>query len=62
MENMRKHRDITLVTTERRDYYLVSQSNYHTAKLFTETLLATEMKKTQVLMNKPVYLGLSILE
>ena len=45
MENMRKHRDITLVTTERRDYYLVSQSNYHTAKLFTETLLATEMKK-----------------
>ena len=36
--------------------------NLHTAKLFTETLLATEMKKTQVLMNKPVYLGLSILE
>ena len=59
---MRKHRDITLVTTKRRDYYLVPQSNYHTAKLFTETLLATEMKKTQVLMNKPVYLGLSILE
>ena len=29
-------------------------------KFFTEDLLATEMRKTQILMNKPVYLGLSI--
>ena len=62
MENVRKHRDIKLVTTERRRNYLVSEPNYHTTKLFTENLLEIEMKKTEILINKPVYLGLSILE
>ena len=62
MENVRKYRDIKLVTTERRRNYLVSEPNYHTTKFFTENLLATEMKKTQILMNKPIYLGLSILD
>ena len=40
----------------------MSEPNYHTTKFFTENLLAIEMKKTEILMNKPVYLGLSILE
>ena len=62
MKNVRKHRNIKLVTTERRRNYFVSEPNYHTTKFFTENLLATEMRKTQVLMNKPVYLGLSILD
>ena len=62
MENVRKHRDITLVTTKRRRNYLVSEPNHHTTKFFTEDLLATEMKKTQILVNKTVYLGFSILE
>ena len=61
-ENVRKHRDIKLVTTEKRRNRLVSESNYHTAKWFSENLLAIEMKKTKVKMNKPIYLGLSILE
>ena len=61
IENVRKHRDIKLVTTETRRNYLVSQRNYHTTKLFTENVLAIEMKKTEIIMNKPVYLGLSIL-
>ena len=51
-----------LVTTERRRNYLVSELNYHTAKFFIENLSAIEMKKTEILMNKPVYLELSILE
>ena len=40
----------------------MSEPNYHTTKFFTEYLLAIEMKRTQILMNKPVYLGLSRLE
>ena len=40
----------------------MSEPNYHTIKWFTECLLATQMKKIKVTMNKPVYLGLSILE
>ena len=60
IENVRKHRNNKLVTTERRRNYLVSEPNYHTAKFLTENLLAIEMRKTQIIMNKPVYLGLSI--
>ena len=62
MKNARKHRDIKLVTREKRRNYLVSEPNYHTKKLFTENLLAIEIQETQVSINKPVYLGLSILE
>ena len=40
MENVRKHRDIELVTTKRRRNYLVSEPNYHTTKFSTENLLA----------------------
>ena len=46
MENMRKHRDIKLVTTKRRRKYLVSEPNFHTTKFFTKHVLAIEMKKT----------------
>ena len=62
MDNVRKHRDIKLVTTDKRRNQLVSEPNYHTTKWFSENLSAIEMKKTKVKMNKPVYLGLSILE
>ena len=62
MENVRKHRDIKLVTTDKRRNQLVSEPNYHTTKWFSENLLAIEIKKTKVKMNNPVYLGLSILE
>ena len=62
MENVRKCRDIKLVKTDKRRNQLVSEPNYHTTKYFSENLLPIEMKKTQVKMNKPGYLGLSILE
>ena len=62
MENVRKHRDVKLVTTDKRRNQLVSGPNYHALKFFSENLLAIEMKKTKIKMNKPVYLGLSILE
>ena len=59
---MRKHRDIKLVTTDIKRNKLVSEPNYHTPKRFSQNLLAIEMKKTKVKMNKPVYLGMSILD
>ena len=62
MENTRKNRNIKLIATERRRNYLVSETNNHTKKFFTEDLLATKMRKIQILMNKHVYLGLSILD
>ena len=62
MENIRKHRDIKLVTTDRKRSKLVSEPNYHTINLISEDLSIIEMKKTKAKMNKPIYLGLSILE
>ena len=63
MENVRKQRDIKLVTTEKRRNYLLSEPNDHITKFFTKNLLALEVKKkTQILKNKSVYLGLSILD
>ena len=57
MENVRKHGDIKLVTTEEKIIKLVSEPNYQTTKQFSENLLAIEMKKTEVKMNKPIYLA-----
>ena len=62
MENIRKHRDIKLVTTDKKRKKLVSEANYHTINYILEDLTTIEMNKTKVKMNKPIYLGLSILE
>ena len=62
MENIRRHRDIKLVTTDKKRSKLVSEPNYHTINLISEDLSIIEMKKAKVQMNKPIYLGLSILE
>ena len=64
MENVRKHIDIKLVKKkkDKKRNKLVSELNYHTTKRFSENLLAIEMEKTKVKMNKPIYLGMSILD
>ena len=62
MENIRKHRDIKLVTTDKIRNKLVSEPNYHTINLISEDLSIIETKKTKIKMNKSIYLGLSILE
>ena len=55
MENVRKHKDIKLVKTNKRRNQLISEPNYHTTKWFSEDLLAIEMKKIKVKRNKCTY-------
>ena len=62
MENVRKHRDTKLVTTDKKRSKLVSEPNYHAMNYISEDLSIIEMKRTKVKMNKPIYLGLLILE
>ena len=62
MENVRKHRDIKLVKTDKKRNKLVSEPNYHAMKLIDDNLAIIEMRKVKVKMNKPIYLGLSILD
>ena len=62
LENVRNHRDIKLVKSDKRRKGLVSGPNYHSHKNFSEYLIAIEMKKTKIKMNKLIYLGMSILD
>ena len=62
MKNARKYRDIKLVTNDKRRNQLASEPNYHTRIYFSENLMAIELKKTKVKVNKPIYLCMSILD
>ena len=61
-ENARNHKDIKIETTNGKRSKLVSELNYHTEKHFSENLLAIEVKKTKAEKNKPMYLGMPILD
>ena len=56
IENVRKHKDTKLATTDKRRNQLALETNYHKIKYFSENLMA--IKK---LMNNPIYLGMSVL-
>ena len=62
MENVRNHRDIKLVTSDKRRKRLLSEPNYHSHKNFSDHLMGIEIKKTRIKMNEPLYLGASILD
>ena len=62
MENIRKRRYLKFVTTDKERNKLVLEPNYHTMNYIFEDLSITEMNKAKVKMNKPIYLGLSILD
>ena len=51
MENLKKHREVRLIKSEKRWNYLFSEPNYHTAKFFTENSLTIEIRKTQILIS-----------
>ena len=62
MKNVRNHRDIKLVRKDKRRNQFVSEANYWAINGFSENLVAIEMKKTNLKLNKPIYLGFSILD
>ena len=62
MENIRNRVDVKLVNTEEKLRKLVAKPNFRSRKIFSENLVSVHMKKTSLTMNKPVYLGMCILE
>ena len=62
MENIRKRVDIRLVTDEKGFLKLVKKPNYQKRTIFCENLAAVHMKKVRLFFNKPVYVGMSILD
>ena len=65
MENVRNHTDVRLVTHWEGRYgaeALIAKPNFHNRSVFSENLVAIEMKKLQVKFNKPIYVGMCILD
>ena len=62
MENIRNRVNVKLVNTEERLKKLSAKPNYKSCKIFNENLISVYMKKTSLTMNKPVYLGMCILD
>ena len=62
MENIRNHRDMKLVTNEQKYKKYVMKPNFKDSVQFSENLIGVELGKTEVMMNKPVYLGQAILD
>jgi len=62
MENIRNRVDIRLETDGKSAEKLAAKPNYERITIFNEDLIAVHMKKTELVFNKPVYLGMSILD
>ena len=62
MENIRNQVNVKLVNNEEKARKLIAKPNYRSCKIFSENLISVHMKKTSLIMNKPVYLGACILD
>ena len=62
MENIRNRVDIKLVNNKKQAEKLSAKPNFKHCNIFSEDLVAIHMKKTRLVFNKPVYLGMSILD
>ena len=62
IENVRKQREIKLIVTDERRKKLVSEPNYASCTAFSDHLMAVEMRKTRVLIDKPILVGQAILD
>ena len=62
MENIRNRVNVKLVDTGEQFKKLSAKPNYNGRKIFNENLVSVHMKKTSLTMNKPVYLGMCILD
>lgn len=62
LENKRKHKTIKLVTDPKKLQKLVQTPNFRTSVIINENIVAVFMKKTSVKMDRPLYVGMSILD
>ena len=62
MENIRNRVDIKLVNDKKQAEKLIAKPNFNHCNIFSEDLVAIHMKKTKLVFNKPVYLGMCILD
>ena len=62
MENVRRRQDIRLVTNKKKAKKLIAQPHFKHFHIFTEDLSAVSMSKSKVELNKPIFVGMTVLE
>uniref|UniRef100_A0ABD2VS85 DNA-directed DNA polymerase n=1 Tax=Trichogramma kaykai TaxID=54128 RepID=A0ABD2VS85_9HYME len=65
MENVRKRVDVKLVPKWEGRYgaeSLISKPNFHSQAIFDENLVAIQLSRMTITIDKPVYVGLSVLD
>ena len=62
LENIRNHVDIKLCSNKQKVEKLIAKPNFESRTIFTETLAVIHMKKTKIVFNKLIYIGMSILD
>ncbi|RLU16498.1 hypothetical protein DMN91_010566 [Ooceraea biroi] len=65
MKNVRNHVDVKLLTKWNGKYgaeAMIAKPNFHSRSIFSENLIAIEMRKLEVKFNKPIYVGMCILD
>ncbi|KYN27900.1 hypothetical protein ALC57_02694 [Trachymyrmex cornetzi] len=65
MENVRNHTDVKLLTQWDGRYgaeAMIAKPNFHSRSVFSENLIAIEIRKLEVKFNKPIYVGMCILD
>ena len=62
MENLRKHRSVELVHTEKRLRKVSAKSTYKLHRIFSEDLVGVELNRLKVKLNKPIYIGMTVLD
>ena len=62
MENIRNRVDIKLITDKNKAEKFAAKPNFNHCNIFSKDLIAIHMKKTELTSNKPVYLGMCILD
>lgn len=62
MENMRKRISVELVNTPKRLRKVCAKPNFQSFKIYNEDLVAVNIKKTTIVLNRPIYAGFCILD
>ena len=61
-EDVRKYRDVKIVLDEKKARKLISRPSLEQCKIYEENLVAIQLKRNKVILNKPSYIGLTVLE
>ena len=62
MENLRKRTNIELVDNPKRIKKICAKPSFKSFKIFNDSLVAVHQDKTKLLLNRPIYVGASILD